>query len=267
MAGNAKTNKFFFSAASVLVAKQADFLTLNEAAHSLGLIKDVAVNSDPQIVDLTQGIMNDVIDQQVTGNNIQTSMSVHEYTARNLAYGLALDGTLTSYDEVATSPLALAAQVAAAATTLTVPTDVTTQYTAGKFIFLQEGTDSVVHIAKVASSAYSSPNTTITFTGYPVPAGMTFSVANGRVGLLNKIDYDPNAIQQFHCARIIGTEKNTKRPFIIHFPKIKILKGFNVRFATDNFGSMPFEFSCYTPLAADVGYSADFPQKMHITKG
>jgi hypothetical protein len=267
MAGYAKTNKFLFSSASVLVAKQADFLTLNEAAHSLGLVKDVVINSDPQIASLTQGIFNDVVDQQVTANNIQVSLNVFEYTARNLAYGLALDGTLTNFDELVTTPHALVEAVAPAATTLKIATDVTTEFTVGKYFFIQEGTDSVVHIAKVVSSAYSAPDTTVTFTGYPVPTGMNFSAANGRVGLLSKIDYNPEAISQFHCARIVGTEKGTKRPFVLHLPKIRILKGFNLRFLTENFGSMPFEFTCYTPLASDVGYHADFSQRLHITKG
>jgi hypothetical protein len=266
MAGFAKTSKFMFSSASILIAPQASFLALNAPAHSIGLVKNVTISADPRITELTQGIMNDLVDQQVTGMDVKVAAEVYEYTPRNLAYGLSLDGSLTKYDTVVGTTYPLAATVNAAATTLTVATDVTTAFAAGKWFFIQEGTDDYVYVAKVLSSTYGAPNTTITFTGYAIPTGMTFSTANGRIGLLNKIDFDPTAVSGFMAARIIGTMKNDSgRPITLHFPKIRITKGFNLRFATDNFGNLPFEFSPYTPTPSDAGYSADFPNRFHVT--
>lgn len=265
MAGTAKTDRFHFSTASVLVGKQSEFKSLNEAAHSIGLVKNVSVPADPTIVDLTQGITNDVVDQQVTGVNVRASMEVYEYTAKNLAYGLALDGTQTKFDSVTFTTQPLQAAVNAGATTFVMVGDHTTDFVPGAYGFLQEGSDSYVHIFKVTSSAFAAGNTTVTITGYPVPTGMTFSTANGRAGVSNKIDYDPNAISSYLSCRIIGTMKADKRPVVLHFPKIRILKGFNMRFAADNFGNMPFEFTPYTPIPTDAGYSADFPHRMSVT--
>lgn len=265
MSGNARTTKFHFSTASVLVGAQSEFLSLNTAAHSLGLVKNVAVSADPKIVDLTQGIMNDLVDQQVNGMDVKVSAEVYEYTPKNLAYGLGLDGALSKYTSVISTTYSPAANIIAAATTFTIAGDHTTDFVAGAYGFLQEGTDDYTHIFKVLSSAYAAPDTTVTFTGYPIPAGMSFSAVNGRLGLVNKIDFDPNAVTTFQSCRIIGTSKQDKRPVVMHFPKIKITKGFSMKFASDNYGNMPFEFSPYTPLASDVGYSPDFSQRLSVT--
>lgn len=265
MSGLAKTSNFHFSLASVLVGKQSDFLSLNEAEHSIGLVKNVTISADPSITDLTQGILNDLVDQQITGINIRASFEVYEYTSKNLAYGMALDGTSTAYNSVTQTATPLKANVAAGATTFTMDGDKTTDFVAGAYGFLQEGLDSYAHVFKVASSAFASGTTTVTITGYAVPTGMAFSTANGRAGVFNKIDYNPDHVSGFHSARIVGTMKKDNRPLILHFPKIRILKGFNLRFANDAFGNMPFEFSPYTPIPTDVGYSADFAQRMTVT--
>lgn len=262
MPGSAKTSQFFFSTATVLVGAATEQLTLNTSANSIGLVKNVAVEADPQTVDLTQGIMNDVVTQVVNQMNIKVSMEVYEYTSKNLAYGLSLDGTGSNYPAISGSN-ALAAVVNPAATTLTVATDVTTTYTAGSWFFIQEGNDDVVHLAKVVSATYSSPNTTITFTGFPVPTGMTFTTA-GRIAKVNKIDFDPNAALTALCVRVIGTLQSDKRPIGIHFPKVRITKGFSMKFASDNFGNLPFEFTPYAPVSTDSGYNANFNQRMHV---
>lgn len=262
MPGSAKTSQFFFSTATVMVGTQAEQLTLNAATNSIGLVKNVAIEADPGNVDLTQGIMNDLVMTMVNSMNIKVSMEVYEYTAKNLAYGLSLDGTGSNYAANASS-YSLAAAVAAAATTLTVATDLTTTFTAGSWIFIQEGTDDVVHLARVISSSFASPNTTITFTGMPVPTGMSFTTA-GRVGKLNKIDFDPNAAMVSLSVRIIGTLATDKRPIGLHFPKVKVTKGFSMRFAADNFGNLPFEFTPYSPISTDSGYNQYYNQRMHV---
>lgn len=261
MPGSAVSQQFQFSVASVLVGPMASQLSLNSAAHSIGLVKNVMVEASPSVVELTQGLQNDVVFSAVNNMPIKVSAEVFEFTAKNLAYGLSLDAT-TGYTPIATSN-PLFASVAAAATTAVVVGDVTTTYTAGSWIFIQQGTDDAVHIAKVSSATFSSPNTTINFVGYPVPAGMTFTTG-GRIGKVNRIDADPDAANQSLAVRIVGTQVGDKRPVVLHFPKARILKGFAMRFTSDNFGNLPFEFTPYVPLSTDVGYSADFTKRMNI---
>lgn len=264
MAGLAKTDRFQFSTASILVGPQADQLKLNSVDHSIGLVKNVIVDANPTSIELTQGLQNDVVFSANNSMQLKISAEVYEYTARNLAYGLSLDATSPSLFTTSPVPVALTAPVAAAATTLTVSSDVSAQFPAGSWAFLQEGTDDVVHLFKVTSSAFASTITTITFTGYPVPTGMTFTTAAGRIGKVNKIDADPNASNASVAVRIIGNLVTDKRPIMLHFPKVKILKGFSMRFTSDGFGNLPFEFTPYTPVPTDPGYTADFKQRMSI---
>lgn len=262
MPGSAKTSQFHFSAATLMVGPMTEQLGLETAEHSLGLVKNVTVEATPGSVELTQGIMNDVVMTMINSMDIKVSAEVYEFTARNLAYGLSLDGSSAGYDAIA-SAYALSASAAAAATSAKVATDKTSEFTAGKWVFLQEGTDDVVHLAKIASSSYSSPDTTVTFTGFPIPAGQTYTTG-GRMGLITKIDFDPNAALKYVSVRIVGTLAGDKRPVAIHFPKTRITKGFAMRFATDAFANLPFEFTPYAPIASDSGYNSNFNQRMHV---
>lgn len=261
MAGAAKTNKFFFSTADLMVGPMSAVKTLNPTDHGIGLVKNIAVMADQKVVDLTTGIMNDVVDQQVNGVDIKASAEVYEYTSSNLLYGLGLDGTpANSVDDDVMTPLQAA--VAGAATTCVVVGDVTTRFTAGSWGFIQEGTDTYVHVFKVISSAFAAGNTTITFTGYAVPATMSFSTAAGRIGLVKKIDFNPNAASNYYAVKVAGTAKNSKKPVSIIFPKVRITKGYSLKFAADGFGNMPFEWTPLTPIPTDAGYSSDYTQRM-----
>lgn len=261
MAGEAKVNKFFFTTADIMVGPMSAVKTLNPVDHGLGLVKNVSISADPKFVELTQGVTNDVVAQQNNGVDIKTTAEIYEYTSSNILYALGLDGTpANSVDNDTMTPLAAA--VSGGATTLTVAGNVTANYPAGAWAFIQEGNDTDVHIFKVVSSAFST-DTTITFTGWATPASLTFSTAAGRIGLLKKIDFDPNAVQNYYAIKVAGTSQALKKPLTLVFPKVRIVKGFNLKFAADGFGSMPFEWAPLTPLPTDAGYSADFGQRMH----
>ncbi|MDH7796432.1 MULTISPECIES: hypothetical protein [unclassified Beijerinckia] len=263
MAGTAKTEQFMFSVATLMVGPQTDLLKLNVNDNSLGLVKNVSCESSPQLVELTQGIQNDVAFSAANDMQIKCSAEVYEFTARNIAYGLSLDASSPTSFATQPAPLPLQAPVAAAATTFILTGDQTTTFQAGKWGYLQEGTDDYLHIFKVLSSAYST-NTTVTITGYAVPTGMSFSTANGRAGIFNKIDANPDAANAPLACRITGTMIANKRPVQIIFPKIKITKGFSMKFANDNFHNLPFEFTPYVPLPTDPGYNADFVKRMSV---
>lgn len=259
--GTALTSQFLFGQASLLVGPMADQLILNAAAHSLGLVKNVNISSETQRADLTQGVLNEPVATVVNGLNITGATEVYEFTAKNLAYGLSLDGSALT---PMTSLHTLQATVNAAATAAIIPgVDVTAQYPANSWIFLQEGQDDRVHIARVSTSAFST-NTTVNFVGYPVPTGMTFTTTAGRIGRLNKVDTDPVGMNTNFSMRVVGTSLTDKRPIVLHFPKVRITKGFSMAFSADNYGNLPFEFMPLTPVATDAGYNAQFPYRMSV---
>ena len=91
-AGLAKTDDFLFGTAEVMIGPHADLHDLNPAEHSIGLVKNVAVQQETQYQDLRQGVRNSIVFSKLNQSSVRLSMEVYEYTAKNLAYGLGLDG-------------------------------------------------------------------------------------------------------------------------------------------------------------------------------
>lgn len=256
--GTAKTGQFHFSTASLCIAPMAQQKAINPLIHSVGLIKNVKVDATPGKLDLTQGITNDVVATVSNSLPIVGSGEVYEYTAKNFAYGLSQDPTgITTMAK----PVPVGAPVAAAATTVTVAAgDFTAMAPAvGDWIYIQEALDDQIHIAKLSAAA----GNTLTFVGYPVPTGLSFSGA-ARVGKLNKIDADPSKSNNNFACRIIGVALDGSTPISLHFPKCRITKGFSLGFSSDNFSNMPFEWTPMVPTPGDDGYDPDFRHRMSI---
>lgn len=256
MPGNAKTTQFLLSTATVMIGPQADLLNLNPAAHSIGLVKNFQLSMDPAYTELTQGITNSVVMSVRTGEPLTASMEVYEYTLRNMAYASGLDASGATYNSITGINLSTA-QITAAATAIVVSGDVTTTYTVGSYLFIQQDTDvnsDVVHIAKVTAVAYSAPNTTITFAGYPIPAGVTFPIGS-RVGKVVKVPIAQGVLFQPElAAKVVGILPKNNEPFTILLPKIKITRGLNVSFDSGNFTNLPFEFTPYSAASTDPSY-------------
>lgn len=257
--GLAQTNQFQFSLATVCVAPMADQLAIDPGAHAIGLVKNVNVTAETSRIDLTQGLSNQVIATATNSMNITATMEVYEYTAKNLAYGLGLDGSGLTLSE-APEPIA-----SASGTEVVVAgSDVTAKFPAGAFVFIQQNGGDEVHIAKVASSAYATDTTITLESAFAIPAGMSFTSTGGRIGPINKIDADPVGANQTWSVRVIGTMLIDKRPLMLHFPKARITRGFSVAFNSDNFSNLPFEIVPLAPVVSDEGYNADFNQIMHV---
>jgi hypothetical protein len=91
-AGSAKSESFNLGAATVMIGPKEKVLDLTPEEHSLGLVKNFTFSANDQYLDLTQGVRNTVVYSVKTGSEITASMEVYEYTAKNLAYALGLEG-------------------------------------------------------------------------------------------------------------------------------------------------------------------------------
>lgn len=91
-AGSAKTDSFNLGAATVMIGPQAEVMDFTPEKNSIGLVKNFTLSANDTYLDLTQGIRNTTVFSVKTGSEITTSMEVYEYTPRNLAYALGLEG-------------------------------------------------------------------------------------------------------------------------------------------------------------------------------
>lgn len=254
MAGSAKTKNFLLSTATVMVGKPEDLHKLNPAEHSLGLVKNFQLTADPTYVELTQGIKNNVVMSVKNGDGLRASMEVYEYTLRNMGYAAGLDASGVSFDTINSMWIASAAY-ATPGKTIEVNSDITTDLSTGDYIFLQNGVDDKVHIAKVATAVFATSKTTITLAaGYEPAATVAFPVGT-RIGKVKRIDVGATDIQPEFAAKIVGLLPIDNAPFTILLPKIKITRGLGVAFQTDNFGNLPFEFTPYSGVESDPFYS------------
>jgi len=243
MAGEAKTNAFMLGSATVMLGPQADLFTLAPSTHAIGLVKNFTISAEPSYTDLTQGVKNSIVYSVMTGNTVRAQMEVYEYTSKNIAYALGLNGSSLAAIAATTT---LSAAVIAAATSITVTSP--TGLTAGSWISIQEGTDDKIFYRKIASV---STNTLTLNAALPV------AIANGAVvQKVNMIDVGSKEDQPFLAAKIVGSLADGTEVGIL-IPKLRITAGFTLGFMTDNFGNLPFEFTCYDLTADDPNY-ADF---------
>lgn len=91
-AGSAKTDSFNLGAATVMIGPQDQVLDFTPEKNSIGLVKNFTLSANDTYLDLTQGIRNTTVFSVKTGSEITTSMEVYEYTSKNLAYALGLEG-------------------------------------------------------------------------------------------------------------------------------------------------------------------------------
>ncbi len=252
MAGNAKTNKFMLSTATVMLGPLAKLHELNPAEHTMGLVKNFQLTGEAQYTELTQGIRNAVVMSVRTGEGLRTSCEVYEFTAKNLAYAAGLDASGTSYDVV--DELSALSEVATSADTdLVLAVAPVQAITAGDYLFIQKGQDDYVHVIKVAT--YTAATKTVTFAaGFAIPTGMEFPVGS-RVGRLKRIDVGQNVTQPDLACKVTGILPKDNTPFTILLPKVKVTRGLGISFASDNFSNMPFEMQPYEMTMSDPFYS------------
>lgn len=253
MAGEAKTNAFVLSTATVMIGPMDDVFELTPADNSLGLVKNFQMSAEPTYTELTQGIRNSIVYSVLTSNPVKASMEVYEFNAKNLAYGLGLDGSTLA----AQTPYTLKTAISSGGTSVVANTASSPGFSTGDWIVLQEDGTDKVHVGKLASAGtFSTDQTTFTLTaGTAIPTTMTFAATKTLVMRVHRVNVGSLDAQPFFSAKIVGILPQDNRPITILVPKLRITRGFTMAFTSDNFGNLPFEFTPYDLVASDTLYS------------
>ena len=241
MAGEAKTSAFMLGAATVMIGKPDQLFDLNPEDHSIGLVKNFRITSEPSYTELTQGVKNQIVYSVMTGNAVKASMEAYEYTGRNIAYSLGLEGSSFAAQTVETD---LSAPASATDTSVTVTDE--TGFSVGDYVMIQDGAEDKVYVRKLTAVAA----TNLSFAqALPkaLPAGTTVSKSNA-------ISIGSKEEQPFLAAKIVGTLADGSENVIL-CPKIRITNGFSLGFTTDGFDNLPYEFSFFDQVSTDPFYS------------
>lgn len=251
MAGEALTGKFMLGTATVMVGLPADMENFQPSTHSIGLVKNFSITSDPAYTELTHGKKNSIVASVMTSNPVRATMEVFEYTSRNLAYALGLDGSVLSAPGAAvTSTVTDVVTDGSPTPTSTVSLVSVTGFAINDWIMIQQGTEDRVIVRKVTAVTVGTNDLTVTpVVSQDISAGAT-------VTKVNKVDVGSKDEQPFLAAVIVGTLADESE-VVIQIPKLRIVKGFHLAFQTDNFGNLPIEFTVYDQVSTDTHY-ADF---------
>jgi hypothetical protein len=267
MAGEAKTTAFMLSSATVMIGPSTDMWDLNVAAHSIGLVKNFQIGSTPTYLDLMQGARGSIVYTTMTANPVKASCEVYEYTSRNLAYGLGLDGSALTAHATGYVTAAIITGTAAPGvitTTFLAATDVSGSFPVGSWISFQIAHTDSVHIAKISATTTVSGTApsithTLTFANHGVKTGMSFPTGT-KINKVNRLEVGATDLNINYAAKVIGILPDGNKPVSLLIPKVRIIRGFNMSFTTDNYGNMPFEFQ---PMDLTVGdpFYAEFHEK------
>lgn len=256
MAGEARTSDFLLTTATVMIGPRASVMELTPEKHSIGLVKNVQVTTEPQFVSLTQGVEAIEVASVNVANPARISSEVYEYTARNMAYGAGIDAGGEDYDPI-TTQAALATPITSGGSTVALATGsvAANDIVVGDFIVVQDTTQGdLVHVGKVGAIATD----TITLaSGYALPADAVFAVATTVVYRVRNIKVGSQLKRPLFGAKLVGLLPETGEPVTLIFPKIRITRGMGLSFQNENFANMPFEFMPQALLPADPFY-ADF---------
>lgn len=253
MAGEAKTEQFMLGTATVMIGEMADLFNLNPEDHSIGLVKNFTMTSEPGYTELTQGVKNTTVYSIMTSNPVRATMEVYEHTSKNLAYALGLNGG--SYDIApgtigSTTNADIAGDPAGVSV---IPAANVASFQIGMWIMLQDkNTGDNIFMGEVKST--DSTAKTIT-----VKQKITSAVPMGSpirpfkpVGIGSKDD------QPYLSAKVVGKLANGDTVALL-IPKIRITAGFTLAFRTDNFGNLPFTMTLYDLVNSDEFFEAFKP--------
>jgi len=245
MPGMNKTNAFMLGTATVMLGPQEDLFDLTPATHSIGAVKNFTMTSEPTYTELTLGVRNDLAHSIMTQNPVRATMEVFEFTARNLTYGLGLDGSKVA-DGVGTS--STVATSATGGSEIDVKAGDGANFTVGDIIAIDVDGDENVLIRTIGTIDTDS----LTLTE-EIPASVTVPVG-AEVHKVSEVNIGSKAEQPFLSAKIVGRLAD-ESPLVLLVPKVRITRGFTLAFTTDDYGNLPFEFSVYNLAATDPHFA------------
>lgn len=258
MAGEARSIDFLVGTATIMLGLPADLRDFRPETHSIGLVKNVKLMAEATYIELTQGIRNSVVHSVKTGEPVRASAEVYEFNASNWSYALGFSGynvgipalnagtaTITTVETLVPSGGILAPADVTGYDDFTLST--VTNFAVGDYVLIQVGYNDVVVPRRITTIAGSVITVDAPIKNVAFPAGVT-------VNKCLVVPVGRKSEQPFLAAKIVGNMADG-REIAIEIPKLRITKGFDVTFQTSDYANMPFEFTVYDQIPADVQYA------------
>lgn len=247
MAGEAKTTNFMLGTAEVMIGPRSMMHELNPADHGLGLVKNFNAEAQKENTDLGQGVQNVTVFTRTTGITSRASCEVYEYTSKNLAYALSLEGS--NFQPIPGVPVTLTAPSTNGADkthTLVVSTPtlpaVAQVMVVGAHVTLREPSNNNITLAKIQQV---SPAIIV-----EVDVGDKIFPVGTEVQVCHVLAVGSSAESEEFAAKVVGQLADGVWVTLL-YPRVRITSGMSMAFQTDNYGNMPFEFTPMRLVAGD----------------
>lgn len=245
MPGLAKTNEFMLGTATVMLGPVEDLYDLNPEDHSIGLVKNFTATSEPGYTELTQGVKNTIVASVLTSNPVRCTMEVYEYTAKNLAYALGIQGAADYTSNTVSTTVATPVVPGSPGVTSLSVVD-SAGFTQGDYIMILNDAEDDFVVRRIETV---SVGTLVVDT--PLPAIAEDAVVNK----VSEIPVGSKDNQPYFSAKIAGRLEVDGSEMVIYIPKLRIVSGFNLAFTTDDYANLPLEFTVYDLVPTDPFYS------------
>lgn len=279
MAGNAVTNNFMLGSATLMLGPVAKTnggtieggVHALDQSHSLGLVKNVTLETSRESIELTQGIKQDVVATAVTAAPATFSAELFEYSHKNLNYALGIaaqdtkevkligDFTVAAfnptYDDVAgTTDLNVLFNAAI------------TGLTANDYIVIKAKDTGARVIGEgehfIARYVSGDDATNIVVRGNYEAMGLV--TGDYEVFLVNMLPVGIDDKTTYYAMKIVG-ELFDGTTVVIECPKVDMTSGLNLAFGSDNFASMPVNGRLMKLVESDVEYMEFGREKARIS--
>jgi|26BtaG_2_1085354.scaffolds.fasta_scaffold00023_85 hypothetical protein len=257
MAGEAKTTDFMLGTATVMIGNPEDLYKLNPEQHSVGLVKNFTIEATKERSDLTQGRTNDVVFTLTTGATTRGTFEMYEYTEKNLAYALGLDGGELVSPEGDAHVVKTSASFSAGSVTLALNDGTGQDIEVGSWVSVRDPISENIVLGTVKTTSGLTDGTAATATiEVEVPdSTMAWEVPAGAyVSLVTVLDVGSTDVDRDFAAKVQGQLANGKWITLL-IPKMRVSSGLTMAFGTDNFGNTPFEFTPLKVTPSDTYYA------------
>lgn len=241
--GTAQGGAFILQNATIMLGDLGDGEDLIPELHSLGLFKEATVNIARTFTSLAQGVRQQKVDEQLTGEDITVTGKGYEFGAKQLTYALGQDGHgLTSTGLRTTNTLA----VTSGGTDLTLAS--VTGLAVGDYLVVAPNGDSDAGLVVVISSL------TGLVVGLDRPLAMAIPlgshVTKSRITLVGGDNY----VNTYKSMKVTSAAVNGD-PIVMIFPKVKVTSSFTLGLSSQDYASTPFTFQSYAMTPAEIGYA------------
>lgn len=244
--GTALGDGFVLNEATLMIGPLGMAMDLTEEEHSFGLFKNMAITNDKTYQPLTQGVRQEVVAQQLTGDNWTFAGNGYEYNPRTIMYALGQAG-YKSDPTVARVKVSVTTPVAVGESSVTIDSGSGLQ--ADDWIIISPingNSDGLAYkIKSIAANVITLDRKTV------APIAIGDKIIKSTLILTN--DQDSCSGANYYSAKIVSADVNCN-PIVIVAPKIQITSGLNLTFGVSDYASMGFQATPMALTRKDLGY-------------